>query len=356
MDSCQEKGVNANLDNAGSLAFPSECYIHDSLNNKTLVWTYHFTNFGTMTPATVELDVLLGGSGVNETTGTVDFNFEIGQEVPSSGQVVIMVPDDFIADDTADILSSLNTFTEDTTDQGGGINDSLAKIQSAQIIDNIITLTLTSTDTLSPGAEITVGFDAGVIDTNPSLPGQYAFGLHTKDSTGLVLDTGWALSEVDDDISIRAIVQEALILTVGNNQVNLTVDPSVNGGRDISQYTTLSIATNAPSYNIETKLLNTNNSNPSLFNPIAGTEIASLIHAAALDNENYFGYSLNTPLTSTTFADKSFNALGTNLFEAAEDGLTNEDLFTIYYDLNVDYLTQAGVYEGMIYYTAVPTF
>jgi hypothetical protein len=309
-----------------------------------------------MTPATVELSVSLGGSGVDESTGTADFNFEIGDEVSENGQIVIMIPDNFTVTDKADILASINTFTEDTTDTGGSVQGSLAKIASAEVIDNIITLTLTGTDTIAPGAEIQLNFDAGVIDQNPILPGQYAFGLHTKDATGLVLDTGWALSEVDDDIAIRAVVQEALIITTNNNEVNLVVDPSVNLGRDISQTTTLTVATNAPSYNIEAKLVNTQTTNSSLYNSNSGTEIFSTTYTAAANNENYFGFSLGTPLTESTYADTSFSTTGANLFTAPEAGLTNADIYNIYYDLNVDYLTQAGRYEGMIYYTAVPTF
>jgi hypothetical protein len=252
-----------------------------------------------------------------------------------------------LIDGAADLSATVkgtgtNLVTADTIQLTGGLDANA---------ENEVILTLDSA--LTAGSTVTVTFtDTNAFVTTPAEAGQYGFSVRTEEASGIVLDTGVALLSVAGGVSVNAVVQEALIMTVDANIVNLVVDPSVNNGQDKGQSSTLVIATNAESYNIEAKIDNGVNANASLYNADAGTEIFSNTYAAANNNENYFGFTL----TPGSDADVAFGTAGANLFGAPQAGITNSNAHSVYYDLNVDYLTQAGLYEGTVYFTAVPTF
>jgi hypothetical protein len=302
-----------------------------------------------MTP---NAEIILANNNASQAPGAIELSFTSGNKIPDGGQLTISFPDLFTAADIPDLLdvggvNYLTTFTDD------GL-DILPNVTAASLENNVLTITFDAV--ISTDSQLNLVLADGVIDQNPDSSGQFGISLLTKDQSGSPLGTGIVSAKIGDGVGLRAVVQEALILTTNNNEVNLVVDPSVNLGRDISQTTTLTVATNAPSYNIEAKLVNTQTTNSSLYNTDSGTEIFSSTYAAANNNENYFGFSLGTPFTASTFAESTFSSTGTNLFSSPAAGITNAQNYTIYYDLNVDFLTQAGKYEGMIYYTAVPTF
>ena len=237
--------------------------------------------------------------------------------------------------------------------------------------DRTITIPVT---TASPGTgevSITVG-DSNKM-TNPSTEGQYSISIMTK--TGDVVDqTGYALASIANNISVTATVAEALILTIDTSNVDLIVDPSVNNGEDSSEKTTMTAKTNAASgYKIQAKLAGGTSTNSAQLDNASGSIPSGNAFASGGTGENLFGYvAYNSDVTKTSSELKSESssvaqtfAAGTaanmTLYNGTADGVgnsgpTNSQVHTVYYALNVDYLTPAGTYEGTITYVALPTF
>jgi len=208
--------------------------------------------------------------------------------------------------------------------------------------------------------------------TNPSAEGQYSIHIATK--TGDVVDqTGYALAAIANTVSVTATVAEALILTLGTTSVNLNVDPSVNGGEDFSQKTVLTAKTNAAAgYKIQAKLAGAEVAGSAQLDGTDTGNTSSLATGDARTLENRIGYiAYNSDATKTQAQLESdatnaqsfaaTTAANLTLYDGTADGVqysvpTNEQDHTVYYALNVDYLTPAGTYEGTITYVALPTF
>lgn len=292
--------------------------------------------------------VILGSSVAGGTPGTAEFTFttSANNEVPVGGDIVIAIPDEFTTDDIADITSNVSSFS------AGG-----ATVASGSLASNVIVLT-TGTAAIAGSTTVTIQFDTTVIDTNPSNGGEYAFGISTRDAEDLTIDTGYASAEVENTVQVTAIVQEALILTLDSTAVNLIVDPSVNGGRDQSQTTQLTIKTNARGYVIYGELNNALGDNNGLhYEDAAGVDwyIENNTFAAATGNDNYFGFNTTD---ATTDADLNFDQTPVAIYtvDPVTNGMTNGTSYDIFYDINVDYTKPAGIYEGVVTYTAAPTF
>ncbi len=208
--------------------------------------------------------------------------------------------------------------------------------------------------------------------TNPSTEGQYSIHIATK--TGDVVDqTGYALASIANTVSVTATVAEALILTIGSTSVNISVDPSVSDGEDFSQKTVLTAKTNAFSgYKIQAKLAGAEVAGSAQLDGTDTGNTSAIVAGDSRTTENRLGYiAYNSDATKTqaqlesdatnaqTFAAST--AANLTLYDGTADGVgnsssTNEQLHTVYYALNVDYLTRAGTYEGTITYVALPTF
>jgi hypothetical protein len=329
------------------LTFPSECYLEDG--GETIIWTYHFTNFGSMTS---NGEIIMSNNEPDSSPGPTTINFTSGPEIPASGIINLTFPDEFTLDNIPDLLNDggINRITSLTS---GGLNI-LSTVTAASLDNNVISLTF---DTLIPAdSALSINLDATVIDQNPNKSGQYGVQLLSANSTGEALGTGIIYALIGDGVGIEAEVIEDLSLTISPTSLNLLVDAVSGQGRDITQSTQLHISTNAANYNIQTKLVNAVNNNASLYNQEANAEILSTTYAAASNNTNYFAFSLNEPLSVTQFANRSFSSTGQSLFEYPQTGITNSTIHSIYYDFNIDYQAKGGNYQGVIYFTAVPTF
>lgn len=229
-----------------------------------------------------------------------------------------------------------------------------------------VTYTLGAGDVLATDDTVTVTF-AGDFITAPASAGQYSFSIRMQDSTNVVYATGAALLTVNSGVAINATVQESLVLTIDGLKINLNVDPTVNLGKDYSQKSVLTGKTNAQSgYIIQGKMANSTTANAELYNTDASTGLAA---GDALGSENafgYVGYNANVNKTQAEIeADAAAAAaLGTSAtpmiaYDASSlesTNPTNSQEHTVYYVVNVDFLTPAGTYEGTITYTAVPAF
>lgn len=283
------------------------------------------------------------------------FIVPVGGDIVEGDKIVVRIPDNFPASYAAGAVSM-------TTD--GTLDDEAYAWNS---LDREASATLGVGDAIGAGDTITVAFANDFI-TAPATEGQYSFSIRLDDADDVVLATGAALLQVDNQVSVTTTVQEALVLTIDGLQINLNVDPAVNAGKDYSQKTTLNAKTNAQSgYVIQGKLKNSTTANAELYNTDASAGLAS---GDALSTENRFGYVAYNADTTKTQAEldaeaaaQAFAASGTNLVTYAgganyveNTAPTNSQDHTVYYVINVDFLTPAGTYEGTVTYTAVPSF
>jgi hypothetical protein len=301
----------------------------------------------------------IGGS-----TGWAEFTFTPPQDIPTGGRIMFMIPDEFSMIADADLTDDITTFTADGVDVTGNINTATLTTATGNII-NINLGTAIDRD-----EEIILRFDSSIFGTNPSEAGQYAIAISTHNSEGTTVDYGYAMANISNTADVTLAVQEAIIVTLDGTSINLNVDPSVNDGKDFSQKSVLEGKTNAQGgYRIQAKLADGNDgSTAQLYNSDTGDFINT---GNALNDENrlgYIGYNASetktqAQLESDASSAASFgNSAGDLLtYEGAGSyvetlDVTNSQYHTIYYTLNVDYLTPAGDYTGTITYTAVPSF
>jgi len=326
----------ATTTDAGNLAPYGECYIKDS--GETIIWTYHFTTFGMFS----DTGITLANDAINGPTGAVNVVFTSENTIPANGTIIIHF-EKFITDDIADMLIPDDKITSFTV----MANDKKSTITSASLVNGVITLTID--EEILNNSDISISFASGVIDTNPAQAGLYSVPIiSTGTDSDSIIDSGVVIAAIDNNIDLKVTVQEALIMTIDNNSVNLIVDPSVNNGVDQSEQTTLNVKTNAENYNIQAKLENAN-ANDSGLHMNDGTNDYYIGNGVG---ENHFGYNVS----GAGEADANFSTSVANIYGVAQAGKTNSTDHNIYYDLDIDYLTPAGEYEGTITYTAVPTF
>lgn len=345
--------ADATTTEPGSLTFPNSCYFENA--GATVIWTFHYTTFGRMTHnATMTIE----NHNPGEATGVVDFSFSSGDEIPVGSQLMFTIPDTFTMGDVAD-LSSAITFTDDSDP---------VTISSATLSGNRIRITIGGAVAIAADSLLEVSFDASVFDLNPVNGGQYAIQLMSLDTEGMGISTGYVMANIGNEVSIITTVQEALILTIDNLSIYLNIDPAVNAGRDFSQRSILTGRTNAKDgYKIQAALTDSDTGAAGLYNIDAD---ATLPSGDAIGSENVFGYAGYNGEVSKSQADLLTDAAtGTSIFSNSSAALgaiaggnlqavapTNEQKHTVYYMVNVDFLTPAGSYTGTITYTALPTF
>lgn len=191
--------------------------------------------------------------------------------------------------------------------------------------------------------------------TNPNVAGVYSIPTIPSLASGFISGAYTLYALVNNALPVHALVSDALIMNMGNNNLSFTVDPSVNNGEDSSQYTQLTVASNALNGYSVYGFLDDGTGNARLSNGSA--------HITSGTGENSFGFEAkNTAYTSNEVvaADSSFANVATllvsNSTNISATGPTNNQPHTIYYDLNVDYLAAAGTYTGTITYTAIGNF
>lgn len=171
----------------------------------------------------------------------------------------------------------------------------------------------------------------------------------------LVVVAAPADAATDDtrDVTINATVLASLQLEVNAANVDITVDPDVNGGTNatggvVADSTTTTVNTNnQDGYKLTISLAGAQTGAASLdAQNITGASIV----AGNFADENTFGFALNTSTASTVTA---FNSVASNITGAGLGAPTNGHNETIYYYLNVDYTTPADIYQGTVTYTAV---
>jgi len=304
------------------------------------------------------------GDTIRNIDQTVQIVFESGSHTIQSGdKIVITVPDDF--DNFENLaVGDVSVSTEST----GTVSETETFDSAAQ------TITITATGDFADADEavtVTIG-STNQLDM-PASPGNYAFHISVKNAADQILETGYALFSWASEVRVRAVVSEALILTISDTAVDLEVDPSVADGEDFSQYTVLTAKTNANTgYKIQAKLSGAENSSSAQLDGTDTGNSSAITSGDAESTENKIGYyaynSQETAKTKATLKSEgtpvafaAATAANLSLYDGTASGVeatapTNEQKHTIYYALNVDYLTPAGTYEGTVTYVALPTF
>lgn len=287
-------------------------------------------------------------SSAISTTSNVTVGFTPATDLTNGGSIVLTFPGDFtygaLVDADVTVTQTGGTFAAETF-------NSTTK-----------TITIPVTTAGTGAVSIVVG---NTKMTNPATAGQYALQISTKNSSGTVVNTGYAIASVANTTSLTAVVGEALVMTVNNTALNFNVDPSTNNGQDTSQSSSLTVASNAwNGFQIFATLASAGGANK-LYDSVSAQGIASSNDAAT---DNYLKITSTNPTNpitgATTIAAKTFGGAalnsGTNpIFStptASTAALTNSTTISLAYDLNVDYTTPAGTYAGTITYTATPAF
>ena len=304
------------------------------------------------------------GDTIRNIDQNVQIVFESGNHIIQSGdKIIITVPSDF--DNFENLVAGdVSASTEST----GTVSETETFDTTAQ------TITITASGDFADANEavtVTIG-STNQLDM-PSAPGNYAFHIAIKNAADQSLETGYALLSWASEVKVRAVVAEALILTINDTGVDLEVDPSVADGEDFSQYTILTAKTNANSgYKIQAKLSGAENSSSAQLDGTDSGNSSAITSGDAESTENRIGYyAYNSQETAKTLATlksegtpvafAAATAANLTLYDGTASGVeatapTNEQKHTIYYALNVDYLTPAGTYEGTVTYVALPTF
>ncbi len=236
----------------------------------------------------------------------------------------------------------------------------------------------------------------------PDLPGQYLLPVEIRSASETLLEMGSAPLAWANQVRVRAIIQPALIFTIDKSNIDITANPSINDGENYAQKSILSVATNALNgYSISAKLEGKQTSGIAQLDSATTTEIIASGDAKTV--ENTFGYvayngdgtQMEQPTTTagrtamnnataqnlvrsrtqvksdasvvTAFANTDTTLLpvtalagnvvpGNGSTELAFDSFINMARHTVYYGLNVDYLMPSAEYEGLITYTATPSF
>jgi hypothetical protein len=304
------------------------------------------------------------GDTIRNIDQNIQIVFESGSHVIQSGdKIVITVPSDF---DNFENLAAGDIST--TTESTGSVSATETFDTTAQ------TITVTADGDFADANEaVTVVIGSTNQLDMPAAPGNYAFHVAVKNAADQVLETGYALLSWANEVTVRAVVAEALILTINDTGVDLTVDPSVDNGEDFSEYTILTAKTNANSgYKIQAKLAGAEQNSSAQLDGTDSGNSSAITGGNAETTENRLGYyAYNSEETSksratlksegTPVAFAAATAANLTLYSGSANGVeatapTNEQKHTIYYALNVDYLTPAGTYEGTITYVALPTF
>lgn len=324
--------------------------------------------FGTLTDGTHDVATVTLDDYSASAASTATIVFDPDTIIPSGGTIQITIPETFTAGDVVDLTAGGKA----TLASAG-----TATIASASLTNKIVTIT-TGTADIAIDENVTIVL-TGVITANAANAGSYGFQVTTKDTDGSVLDTGIVMVNVGDantttdgdQVSVTAVVQEAMVMSIEEGAaLNFTVNPSVNNGVDRSQYSRITMKTNAATYKIDAELKG--KTDGSIADKLclaganctdAGTFIAGNPGDINDDNSLTFkstlvqgGATAAAPGTHTAQAgDTKFNGPSV-VAPALTTGYTNGDDIVVDYDLDVDYTTQAGSYEGMIILTAVPAF
>ena len=233
----------------------------------------------------------------------------------------------------------------------------------------------------------------------PEKQGQYALPVEIRSTTDTLIELGAALVSWGNEVRVRAIVQPALILNLDKTNIDISANPSVNDGENYEQKSVLSVSTNALNgYQLLAKLEGKQNSAEAQLDSAGVSEVITSDDAMSVENAfSYVAYNGDGSVTEQTGTDAAartqmdnevtrsrseiksdasagtafantdttllpVNATGSGVnpgdgsSELAFDTFTNLAKHTVYYLLNVDYLLPSGEYEGVVTYTAVPSF
>lgn len=319
-------------------------------------------------------------NGTQNASTTVTMTFVASTSALAAGtQIVVTVPSDFSG------FSTLTAGDVSFNNASGTIVSAASTTlnTATQSITGVVATSSLLTDTIT----VTIG------GTNqlrlPVAAGQYSIHITTLTGAGAVADTGYGIVNVANNVTINAVVDEALIMTINASNVLLTADPSVNSGIDYSQKSVLTVKTNAANgYAIQGKLnqgIGATSSAPALLGAATLTTIGSGNPIATVNKFGYVAYNgdgVGSPANGTTTpvaaraqtdfatdagAFTAFASSSASLVKAIVGGgsvapsvglsaATNGNVHTVYYGLKVDYLTPADTYQGTVTYTAAPTF
>ena len=291
----------------------------------------------------------LGASAAN-----FALQFQAATGVAAGGTVTVDIPANFT---TTSLVDGDITVTSDNSTP-------IAKSGAAVFTNSNHTVVITFSNAIAVNDVVTVKMANTHVVAPSSDPNQgvYAVALHTTTSTGAVADTGYALVNAGNSVSVSATVAEALVMTLNSSALNISVDPSINGGRDNAESSVITVASNAyDGFTIKARLRDSSGTSDQLKGAAHGATITS----AGSGGVNYFkfsttpasGLSANTVNSAVTATAAAYS--GDTVAYTSGNGGTNTvnaGTVTVNYDLLVDYTKPADTYAGTITYTAYPTF
>jgi len=243
------------------------------------------------------------------------------------------------------VKTSQTAIVDLSTTNGNYDNDSTTTVTSTTTVNtndqNYYKIVLNAILTGSPTYVRITGLQTA--ETAQST-GQYAVHISTYDSTATTtaVETGIAIISNANTVTVTAVIDETLIMTISAGAINFRADPSTNNGIDRAQSSILTVKTNASAYTIASALTNSNKL------CLGGSCAVNAQITSATSGENTFAFN-------TTAAGAGTIAFGSNVVTGA-NGYTNNTAHNIYYDLDVDNTLKGGTYTGTITYTATPTF
>lgn len=317
------------------------------------------------------------GSEIRNIKQNVDIKITPTASLSSTDKVIISVPD-FIPISFGD-MGTASTVASGTT---------IVKDENAR------TFTISG---LTSGSQQVIKITDIIM---PQIKGQHTFSIEIRTSGDTLIESGAALIQWGNLVLVKAIIQPALVFTLDKTNIEITANPSISEGEDFSQRSVLNVKTNSLNgYKIFGKLQGKkDNSKAQLDSPLA-SNTKVIASGDARTSENVFSYvayngdgsEFEQPKTtsgrnlmtspaiktkgdiendisnSSLFAvndavllpaknGSAGQAMGTGNTELGFDSYINSSFHTVYYLLNVDYELPSGNYEGVVTYTAVPSF
>ena len=222
-------------------------------------------------------------------------------------------------------------------------------------------ITKSGNTTLPSGAQ-TVTFGSV---TNPSATNATFFlriATYSDAAWSVPIDNGVVAASTAGQVTVTAVVDEALIFTLADTAVNLgTLTTSTTG----SGTSTMTVATNALSgYTVTYSggtLESAGNTIPAISSPTASTPnsrqfgLNMRANTTPAVGTNVTGAGTGTPATNYNTVDEfMFNTAGDVI--ATATGPTNSNVYTTSYIANVDSLAPPGTYTTVITYVATANF
>lgn len=158
-------------------------------------------------------------------------------------------------------------------------------------------------------------------------------------------------------------VQHSLTMTIESETLDLTVDPAINSWRN-TWSSAITVSTNAKNgYRIQVRLQDNYWNDWEGVAQLKSASTSTPITWVTWWSDNYFNYATMPDLSDKRSFTNSLDFIDNANWSTRSDSVmwldtvTNSETHNIYYEVNVDYLTEAANdYTGTVTYRAIPSF